>query len=212
MPAVEHIAAIRAYSPKTLLDVGANKGQFSLMARYLFPDVEIHAFEPLVSERSIYERVVRPPVRIYPIALGRDPGEATFFVTSRADSSSLLRPAAAQKAAYGVQAERSISVPVMRLSDAVDLSTMQRPVFLKLDVQGGELDVLVGAESSLQFIDIIYCEVSFVELYQGQPLASEIVAYLTAKNFELRGAFNQSVTGKFGPTQTDFLFMRSSKR
>lgn len=212
MPTVEHMAAIRPYSPKTLIDVGANKGQFSLMARYLFPDIEIHAFEPLESERTVYERVVQPPARVYPIALGRVPGEATFFVTSRADSSSLLRPAAAQEAAYGVQAKTSTTVPVMRLSDAVDLSMMSRPILLKLDVQGGELDVLKGAESSLALIDMVYCEASFVELYQGQPLASEIVTYLTTKNFSLRGVFNQSVTSEFGPTQTDFLFTLNSTR
>lgn len=63
------------------------------MARYLFPDIEIHAFEPLESERMIYETVVRPPAKLYPTALGCIPGEATFFVTSRADSSSLLQPA-----------------------------------------------------------------------------------------------------------------------
>jgi len=210
MPAVEHIEAMRRYSPKTLIDVGANKGQFSLMARYVFPDVEIHAFEPLEGERMIYERVVQPPARTYPVALGRTQSEATFFVTSRADSSSLLRPAAAQEAAYGVQAKTSITVPVMRLSEVVDLSTLPRPILLKLDVQGGELDVLKGVESSLPLIDLIYCEASFVELYHGQPLAGEIVAYLASQNLNLRGVFNQSITSGFGPTQADFLFSRDS--
>jgi FkbM family methyltransferase len=212
MPTVEHMAAIRRYSPKTLIDVGANKGQFSLMARHLFPDIEIHAFEPLESERTIYERVVRPPTRLYPTALGRVRGDATFFVTSRADSSSLLRPAVAQEAAYGVQAKTTTTVPVMRLSDAVDLSILRRPILLKLDVQGGELDVLKGVESSLPLIDLVYCEASFVELYHGQPLASEIIAYLAAQKFNLRGVFNQSITSEFGPTQADFLFTLNSTR
>jgi FkbM family methyltransferase len=212
MPTVEHMAAIRRYSPKTLIDVGANKGQFSLMARYLFPDIEIHAFEPLERERTIYESVVRPPARVYSIALGRISGEATFFVASRADSSSLLRPAAAQEAAYGVRAKTSTTVPVMRLSDAVDLSIMLRPILLKLDVQGGELDVLKGIESCFPLIDMVYCEASFVELYEGQPLVSEIAAYLRTKDFSLRGVFNQSVTSRFGPTQADFLFTLNSTK
>src|SRR5947209_386367 len=47
VPAVEHIDAIESLKPRTLIDVGANKGQFSVVARYLFPKVVIHAFEPL---------------------------------------------------------------------------------------------------------------------------------------------------------------------
>jgi FkbM family methyltransferase len=206
MPTVEHIDAVKRLSPMTLLDVGANKGQFSVLARYLFPNIDIHAFEPLDSERAIYQAVVRQPCKVYPNAIGRVAGDATFFVTSRADSSSLLRPGAKQKTAYGVATQKSISVCVARLPDVIDISKLPRPILLKIDVQGGELDVLRGAESVLGLVDAIYCEASFVELYQGQPLAGEIAAYLTARGFHLRGVFNQSITSSFGPTQADLLF------
>ena len=114
MPAVEHIEAIKRLNPKTLIDVGANKGQFSLVARYLFPEIEIHAFEPLERERKLLASVVSQPITIYATALGETEGEATFFVTSRADSSSLLKPGAGQKAAYGVALSSTITVPVAR--------------------------------------------------------------------------------------------------
>ena len=206
MPTVEHIKAIERLAPKALIDVGANKGQFSMVARRLFPDIEIHAFEPLETERKRLQSVVGGPVRRYATALGAAAGEATFFVTSRPDLSSLLRPGAGQEAAYGVVTETSISVPVARLPDTLDISTLPRPILLKLDVQGGELDVLEGAEDILSSIDMIYCEVSFVSSYQRQPLATEITCYLARHGFALKGVFNQSVTREFGPTQADFLF------
>ncbi len=209
MPTVEHIEAIERLAPKSLIDVGANKGQFSLMARYLFPDIEIHAFEPLESERKLFQSVVAEPVRLYATALGETAGEAVFFVASRTDSSSLFEPGAAQEAAYGVAVASSITVPVARLSDIIDVSSLPQPILLKIDVQGGELNALKGAEGILSLIDFIYCEVSFVQLYENQPLADEIVNYLAGQNFILCGVFNQSVTRRFGPTQADFLWRRS---
>jgi len=207
MPTVESIEAIQRLSPQTLIDVGANKGQFSLMTRYLFPQIDIHAFEPLERERQIYATVVRPPVRLYPTALGRVPGQATFFVTSRADSSSLLQPGTTQQAEYGMVTNRRITVPVACLPDVIDVASLRRPILLKLDVQGAELDVLRGAESVLFSVDMIYCEISYVELYEGQPLVGEIAAYLQLHGFSLRGVYNQATSKEFGPLQADFLFM-----
>ena len=77
---------------------------------------------------------------------------------------------------------------------------------LKIDVQGGELNVLKGAENSIRFIDAIYCEVSFVSLYKGQSIVDEVVRYSSDHGFRMRGCFNQSVTKAFGPTQADILF------
>ena len=207
MPTVEHVEAIQRLAPNTLIDIGANKGQFSVMAQRLFPTLEIHAFEPLERARAIYKSVLGASARVYPMALGSAVGEATFFVTTRADSSSLLQPASGQERAYGVGTNTSILIPVARLSDVIHIAALKRPILMKIDVQGGELDVLRGGEGDLRFIDMIYCEASFVELYRGQPLAAEIIAYLAARHFDLRGVFNLSLTREFGPTQADFLFL-----
>jgi FkbM family methyltransferase len=210
MPAVEHVGAIKRLSPRTLIDVGANKGQFSLMARYLFPELEIFAFEPLEAERALFKKVVGKRAKLFSVAAGRNPGRATFHVTSRADSSSLFAPGQGQKKAYGVEAVSSISVEVARISDQIEKTTLARPVLLKLDVQGGELDVLYGAEPLLDAIDYIYCETSFVSLYDNQPLANDLALYLISHGFRLSGVFNQSETQPFGPTQADFLWTKSA--
>jgi FkbM family methyltransferase len=208
-PALEHVDAIKHVSPKTLIDVGANKGQFSLLTRFIVPDVEIEAFEPLESESSVYRSVLGPSARLHRLALGESASESTFFVASRPDSSSLCAPGEGQKAAYGVETKAKIRVPVARLCDVLDLSNLPHPIMLKLDVQGGELSALKGAEAAFPLIDFIYCETSYVRLYDGDSLVNEIIDYLLRKDFALRGVFNQNMTRKFGPTQADFLFEKT---
>jgi FkbM family methyltransferase len=211
MPAVEHFAALRTLSSQTVLDVGANKGQFSIAARYLFPSAKILAFEPLEDARRRYHSVVSGPVEMHGFALGAAKATADFFVTSRADSSSLLAPRKSQELAYGVALSSKTVVHVERLDHVVEPSALVAPVLLKLDVQGAELQVLEGAEMLLPAIDAIYCEVSFVELYERQPTAGAIVSFLHDRNFALRGVYNLSLTKQFGPTQADLLFLRKNR-
>jgi FkbM family methyltransferase len=210
MPGVEHIPAIRGLQPRTLVDVGANKGQFSLVARRLFPEISIHAFEPIAAERAKLSLVLKNErLTIYPVAVGRQAETREFFVTSRPDSSSLLKPAVGQKEAFDVSLVSVNSIEVVRLADVIKLAELPRPVLLKIDVQGGELDALIGAGADIVHIDHIYCEVSFVPLYEGQPLAGDIICYLCERGFSVGGVFNQAVTDAFGPTQADVLFHRT---
>ena len=210
MPGVEHLKALAFMDIGSVIDVGANKGQFSLVVRSLFPDVEIHAFEPLETEFQIFKSVVAGPVKHYAMALGAEPAEAKFYITSRPDSSSLFKPGKDHEQLSGVTVTSSKTVPVVRLNDAIDVRTLTAPVLMKLDVQGGELDVLKGAADILPFIDTIYTEASFLALYEHQPLAGEIIAFLAEHGFALRGVFNHSVEPGVGPTQADFLFVRAT--
>jgi hypothetical protein len=84
-----------------------------------------------------------------------------------------------------------------------------RPALMKLDVQGAELDVLEGCGTLLQEIDYIYLEGSFVELYEGQALITDIVTFLDRHGFKFRGIYNTSYTRDYGTTQADFLFERA---
>lgn len=210
MPGVEHMKALACVDIGSVIDVGANKGQFSLVVRSLFPDVEIHAFEPLETEFQIFKSVVAGPVKHYAMALGAEAAEAKFYITSRPDSSSLFKPGKDHEHLSGVMVSSSKTIQVLRLNDAIDVRTLAAPVLMKLDVQGGELDVLRGAADILPFIDTIYTEASFVSLYEHQPLAGEIIGFLAEHGFALRGVFNHSVEPKVGPTQADFLFVKAT--
>lgn len=207
--AIEHVDAVKFIAPATLLDIGANKGQFSTVVRTCSPGAIIHAFEPLPAGADRFEALFAGDhlTTLHRVALGEDSRTAVFHVTDREDSSSLLKPGKGQEDAFGVSRTRTIDVQVRPLESVVNLEWFPHPILAKIDVQGAELEVLLGIRQ-LKQIDAIYVELSFVELYEGQPLFEDVQKYLDECGFELRGVFNQAFTENFGPTQADCLFVQ----
>jgi FkbM family methyltransferase len=207
--AVEHTNAIRSLEPATLIDVGANTGQFSLLAKTIHPNVVIHAFEPLPGAAKKFLKLFAADssVHLHPVAVGASRGTADLHVSRRADSSSLLAILPRQSAIFpGTEELCTTRVTVSTVPDTIDVARLSRPVLLKLDIQGFELEALKGLGESIRFVDTIYTEVSFTRLYDQQVLAAELVDWLSRRGFDLSGAYNL-VSGPNGESiQADFLF------
>jgi len=84
------------------------------------------------------------------------------------------------------------------------------PALLKLDVQGYELQALQGCLSLLASFKYIYCECSFIELYEGQVLADQVVQFLSNHKFRFIGAYNMCYDKNGIAVQADFLFEKRS--
>lgn len=150
-------------------------------------------------------------VEIHPVALGESEDELAFHVTSDDDSSSLMAPSHMQTDAFpGSSVASTITVSVKRLDDVLVGRELSRPSLLKLDVQGGELAVLKGGIETLQSIDFVVAECSFAELYVGQPLFLEIVAYLERNCFAFEGFFSPTVDARSRLIQADGFFSRAT--
>lgn len=209
---IEHESALAFVEYKTVVDIGANVGQFALFASKRFPEAKIFSFEPLEDCWSTFAGIFRGDrhVQFFRYGVGPADTDAAINVTNENDSSSILMPAAAQAEAFGTAVRTTKKVELRRLGSVLSRDQIGGPALLKIDVQGFELEVLKGCEELLDRFETIYVEASYVELYKGQALAGEVIEFLRQRGFEIRGVFNQHVDGVQGPLQADFLFQRAS--
>lgn len=208
--AIEHRDVPFGPTFATILDVGAHHGQFALLARDRYPEAQIVCIEPLPDTVVRLRRVMRgdPQVTIATTAVAGQAGERDLHVSQMTDSSSLLPIRQPHVDAFpGTEEARTVSVSVTTL-DALLGDDVQRPCLLKIDAQGGELDVLIGAESVLKEVDVAYVECSFVEFYEGQALADEVIVRFMEQGLRLDGAYSVVRDTNERCLQADLLFRR----
>lgn len=192
----------------TVIDIGASRGQFALFAAQRFPRARIISFEPLPEPRNRLEQVLGDRVEVKPFALGAEPGSVVMNISRQDDSSSALEIGAAQRRNFpGTEAVGTLEVAISTLDKVLD-EPVEGPCLLKIDVQGLELEVLKGASKSLARIDEALVECSFIELYEGQAMADEVVALMLEAGLRLAGVHGAVSTATGEPIQADFHFRR----
>jgi len=180
-----------------VLDVGANGGDTTHQYRTLFPSATIHAFEPFPDvHRQLAERFAADPrIRAHQLAVTNAPGARRFYVNDAHVTNSLLphNPASVEWA--GASREglgRTIDVRAVTLDEFCRAEGLARIDLLKMDIQGGEAMALAGAARLLseQAIRLIYTEVLFAPLYEGQAYFCDVSATLAGHGYQLFGLYN----------------------
>ncbi|MEI6971957.1 MAG: FkbM family methyltransferase [bacterium] len=199
-----------------VLDIGANIGQYAQCMRNSGYGGRIVSFEPLSAQ---YEMLSRQAVadgewECRRLALGDIDGEMEISVAGNSVSSSLLpmcdsHVEAEPRSAYvGTQ-----QVAVSRLdSIAPGILKADDRVWLKLDVQGYEKNVILGACNTLSQVAVVECELSLLPLYKGQALYHEMIGLMEQNGFTLASvgdAFNDLRTGRL--LQFDGIFTRQTR-
>lgn len=206
-------ATIRHFGITTVLDVGANIGQYASALRASGYRGAIVSCEPLSDAFEILQRRATrdPSWAVVRTAVGAKPGTAEINVAANSYSSSLLDMTDAHtSAAPGSATVAHETVQVTTLTDLVETRGLEpERTLLKIDTQGYEAEVLDGAGALVGRLAAISLELSFVPLYAGQPLFDDLVGRLRGAGYVIYGldaGFGDRRSGRM--LQCDGLFVR----
>lgn len=174
----------------TVLDVGANVGQYARALRRIGFQGRIVSYEPLPAafEQLAREALTDPRWEGHQLALGATTGSVTLHQFSSSDLSSVHEPTPMLGARLGEGARvvNDIVVRVERLDEVFHPAAGER-LLLKVDTQGHDLEVVRGATGLLDAVLVAQLELSFIPLYEDVPSALEVMEQMAAAGFGLAG-------------------------
>ena len=174
----------------TIIEIGAlklnkEKESFYELLDY-FPSSKIIGFEieKEVCEKMNYESL--KGIKYYPYALGKANEKRKLYITQHPMCSSLYKPNETFNKLYNnlevTNLKDEIEIDTITLDYFIDKHDIGNIDFIKIDVQGAELDIFKGASNALKNVLNIVCEVEFIDVYENQPLFGDICNYLSQYN------------------------------
>jgi FkbM family methyltransferase len=171
---LEFLAA-RGFSPRTIVDVGAHEGGWTEIAHEIWPASRPIMIEPNRTKQQKLTEIARTMHgEIHCALLSSVCGQTVAFNVMESGSSVLSENS---------NAERSIETRTVATLDSLTLDLVGENNFLKIDVQGYELEVLKGASNSLNAFEAILLEVAIIEINEGAPLLHDVITFMTERGF-----------------------------
>jgi FkbM family methyltransferase len=207
---------LEEYNINTVIDVGANVGQFALEISKFLPKAFVYSFEPQKHEYStlIQNCNQLKNFRAFNLGLGDSEGSSAIHKCSYTPGSSMLQMTSLTRGVFQNLKDvthTSEDITIAKLDDMVANKqvVIGENILIKVDVQGFEDKVISGGINTFQKAKIVIIEVCFYELYTGQPLFSGIYSILTRIGFTYKGDINICFHEKNGkPIFSDALFIR----
>lgn len=190
--ALGHIQSHLPQNP-IIIEAGAYDGRETLRMAKLWPHGIIASFEPVpeLFEKLKANTTDTPNVRCYQIALSDSTGTATLHISEKptkpgraSQANSLLKPDKRLELSPLIF-PRTIQVPTITIDDWAKQHGIDHIDFLKLDVQGYELNIIKSSPHMLETVKAILTEVEFVHAYQGQYLYAEVKSWLESHGFTM---------------------------
>ncbi len=199
---------------RTVLDIGANTGQFAGSIRRFLPEAQIYSFEPLKScfEVLVASRKEDGKFQAFNMALGEVSTETEMNKSDYSPSSSLLQMSDIHKDLFPHTKEHvTEKVRIETLDKVASKLDLQKEILIKVDVQGFEDKVLAGGKQTFSLARAVIMEVSFVKLYEGQPTFDKLYNLLRDLGFKYCGSLEQKNDKLSGAIiSEDSLFVRDN--
>ena len=204
----------KLYEIDTVLDIGACSGQYALKLRSEIDySKRILSFEPLRTSFELLKTNAKsdPAWEVFNFAIGDIKGKQEINIAAYSDCSSLLDmlPSHLKSAPNSKYIGKEI-VEIKTIDSLFhNLCETAKNVYMKIDVQGFESKVLMGAENSLKFINTIQMEMSLISLYKGESLFNEMCTLMNQKGYTLiaiENGFTDPTTSQL--LQVDGIFHR----
>lgn len=177
-----------------IFDIGAHHGRFAAQIAERFASANIYCFEPSPdSFKALTQNLNSEKFSLAQIALSDFTGLADFYINEFDETNSLLPSKTTFSAIDRLTTKKEvISVRVSTVDEYCREQNISALDVLKIDVQGNTLKTLGGAEHLLKAkrIKIIYCEVEFLEIYEGQSLFHDVTSYLQRFGYSLYSLYN----------------------
>jgi len=193
---------LESHKIDVILDVGANTGQFAKGLRRMGYQGRIISFEPLSSAYSELKCNSEKDAfwEAFNFALGDIEKAAVINIASNSYSSSILMMLPshiklAPESEYVGQEEIKVKTLDSLFSS---LCNQADNILLKIDTQGYEKCVIMGAEKTLEFIDVIQLEMSLTPLYKDELLFDKMYELLSKKGYKLVGIEPEFIDIKTG--------------
>lgn len=197
-------------SDPVIIESGANDGTNTSIYLRMFENPTIHAVEPvphlfqdLQSRFSYDENVI-----LHSNSIGHTKGQVEMNVYEDSGSSSVFESNIAHKK-YGGETKTNLQATITAQQTTIDNITDTVDI-ISLDMQGYELNALKGAEKALQTCKAILTEISFIPLYDGQPLFCDINDFLSNRGFHIYDIYIGSKGNNGEIAHCDAIFLNES--
>lgn len=169
----------QGFSPNSILDVGANQGEWSRTAKAIFPSARCFLIEPQIEMQPDLDKFCQdfPESRWLLAGAGAEIGELTLTVWDDLAGSSFL------PSQTNPDTANQRTVPIVTIDQLLNDQKLSMPQLVKLDIQGYELEALKGATQLFGQVEVFILEVSLFAFLPGQPIFDQVIAFMRDRSY-----------------------------